>query len=183
MLLTGSLDMDVIIGDPDHSLLRRPSLHMILTCPRCATRYFAEDSQVWVTGRTVQCDECGEQWRAVGEAPPPPPPAFTPLDDPPPVVPTPASIAPAVIHIEPPAEAPEASPLFAARPARGRDKPGDVNAGLGRTLAIVFMLVVALVLAALVLREPLVRAFPALSGVYSSLGLPTFPPAHGAKGG
>jgi len=54
---------------------------MILTCPRCATRYLANPLQVWATGRTVQCAACGQRWRAVGEgvrsvsepaAPPPP---------------------------------------------------------------------------------------------------------------
>lgn len=40
---------------------------MILTCPRCATRYLADAIQVWTTGRTVQCEACGQRWRAVGE--------------------------------------------------------------------------------------------------------------------
>lgn len=40
---------------------------MILTCPRCATRYLADPLLVWATGRTVQCAACGQRWRAVGE--------------------------------------------------------------------------------------------------------------------
>lgn len=53
---------------------------MILTCPRCATRYLADPLLVWATGRIVQCEACGQRWRAVGEgvrptpAPEPPPP-------------------------------------------------------------------------------------------------------------
>lgn len=39
---------------------------MILTCPRCATRYLADDSQVWADGRIVRCEACGRQWRAYG---------------------------------------------------------------------------------------------------------------------
>jgi predicted Zn finger-like uncharacterized protein len=40
---------------------------MILTCPRCATRYLVDPLQVWSGGRNVQCDACGQRWRAVGE--------------------------------------------------------------------------------------------------------------------
>jgi len=40
---------------------------MILTCPRCATRFLVDPLHVWTTGRVVQCDVCGQRWRAVGE--------------------------------------------------------------------------------------------------------------------
>jgi len=45
---------------------------MILTCPRCASRYLADPAEVWTTGRTVQCGSCGQRWRAVGQGSRPP---------------------------------------------------------------------------------------------------------------
>ena len=35
---------------------------MILTCPDCDTQYFAEDSTIGDSGRTVKCATCGHSW-------------------------------------------------------------------------------------------------------------------------
>ncbi|MCR9268651.1 MAG: MJ0042-type zinc finger domain-containing protein [Henriciella sp.] len=35
---------------------------MILTCPECETQYFAEDSTIGDSGRTVKCATCGHSW-------------------------------------------------------------------------------------------------------------------------
>lgn len=35
---------------------------MILTCPDCETQYFAEDSTIGDSGRTVRCAACGHSW-------------------------------------------------------------------------------------------------------------------------
>ncbi|MEM6534064.1 MAG: MJ0042-type zinc finger domain-containing protein [Pseudomonadota bacterium] len=35
---------------------------MILTCPECDTQYFAEDSTIGDSGRTVKCAACGHSW-------------------------------------------------------------------------------------------------------------------------
>lgn len=35
---------------------------MILTCPQCETQYFADDSTIGDTGRTVKCAACGHSW-------------------------------------------------------------------------------------------------------------------------
>jgi len=35
---------------------------MILTCPECETQYFAEDSTIGESGRTVKCATCGHSW-------------------------------------------------------------------------------------------------------------------------
>jgi predicted Zn finger-like uncharacterized protein len=35
---------------------------MILTCPSCETQYFADDSTIGESGRTVKCDACGHSW-------------------------------------------------------------------------------------------------------------------------
>ena len=40
---------------------------MILTCPRCATRYVVGEDQVGPQGRKVKCSACGEIWRAAEE--------------------------------------------------------------------------------------------------------------------
>lgn len=35
---------------------------MILTCPECETQYFANDSTIGESGRTVKCATCGHSW-------------------------------------------------------------------------------------------------------------------------
>ncbi len=35
---------------------------MILTCPNCETQYFAEDSTIGESGRTVKCAACDHSW-------------------------------------------------------------------------------------------------------------------------
>ena len=35
---------------------------MILTCPSCSTHYFADDSTIGESGRTVKCAACGHSW-------------------------------------------------------------------------------------------------------------------------
>ena len=35
---------------------------MILTCPSCETQYFADDSTIGESGRTVKCAACGTSW-------------------------------------------------------------------------------------------------------------------------
>jgi predicted Zn finger-like uncharacterized protein len=40
---------------------------MILTCPRCATRYVVDDAEVRAEGRRVRCSACGEEWRVYPE--------------------------------------------------------------------------------------------------------------------
>lgn len=37
-------------------------LTMILTCPSCATRYYADDSSIGAAGRSVRCASCTHTW-------------------------------------------------------------------------------------------------------------------------
>jgi predicted Zn finger-like uncharacterized protein len=41
---------------------------MILTCPSCETQYFADDSTIGESGRTVKCAACGHNWFVRPEA-------------------------------------------------------------------------------------------------------------------
>lgn len=43
---------------------------MILTCPRCATRFLVGDDQIPASGREVRCGACDEQWTAFGRGEP-----------------------------------------------------------------------------------------------------------------
>lgn len=48
---------------------------MILVCPSCDTRYFADDSAVGKEGRRVRCASCGHSWFAKTQEEGAPPPA------------------------------------------------------------------------------------------------------------
>lgn len=43
---------------------------MILTCPNCDTQYFAEDSTIGESGRSVKCAACDHSWFVGGSASP-----------------------------------------------------------------------------------------------------------------
>ena len=163
---------------------------MILTCPRCATRYLVDDLQVWSTGRTVQCDECGRRWRAAGagvrpgsaQAAPEPsggePVARRPQFQPDVRTPDEASDIPTARADSAPA--PETAPsgggsLFApARPTRRA--PAAVTRGrqirllmpLGWAAALVLVVALAWAIAR---RDDVVRAVPGAAGAYSAVGL------------
>lgn len=166
---------------------------MILTCPRCATRYLVDADQLWSTGRTVQCDACGQRWRAAGSGARPPVPAAVPPTvvppephpghNPEPGRPTAEPLtAPTATDIEfPPVPGfkphdpptpiipPPESALFLQPPKRPT-RTGHGPPGLGRAMAILFM--IGMVLAVLVLfQDVITKAAPALAPVYSALGL------------
>lgn len=161
---------------------------MILTCPRCATRYLVDEGLVWITGRTVQCDSCGQRWRAVGAGVAPKPPPAPSAEDPgnevtaPVVEPDPPNFTPLVPEITPPAtqaevREPEPESLFA--PIRRETRAPKAKALPGPTRLVVIWVTVLVIVVALAVgvakRDDLVRAVPALAGVYQAVGLPAGP--------
>ena len=82
---------------------------MILTCPKCATRYFVDDGKFAGGPREVECDQCGALWTASTEG-------------------SPQDAAEPGLKLDPPkavpSEAPgeQAAPLFA--PPRGGARAG-----------------------------------------------------------
>ncbi len=101
---------------------------MILTCPRCASRYFVADGQVGPGGRRVRCAECAETWAAQ------PPKGSPALES------TPAAASPDTV-----------SPLFAAaRPkAKGALPPGLAGVAVALVLLMALVFVFRTELAAL----------------------------------
>ena len=138
---------------------------MILTCPKCATR-FSVDAEI-PEGRRVKCDSCGEVWT--------PRPAAPPAMDPPVAEPIPEA-APIVDPIPAEADVPLAarpfpelgsndSPLFSAsRPLRPQVRSNG-------PLLLVLILLVVIVILALVFHRQVVAAAPWLEPLYAALGL------------
>ncbi len=142
---------------------------MILTCPECATSYFAADSAIG-EGRVVRCSACGSSWRA-------------------------QSSKPLELRVDPEAGAIAAEPLspdeelFSTPPS---ELPGDVLpkafraraqaerrmreaatqgavwAGMGASLALILVL-------AAVFRGDVVRLWPSAAGAYAAVRLPVNP--------
>jgi predicted Zn finger-like uncharacterized protein len=170
---------------------------MILTCPKCATRYLVEDSEMRAEGRKVRCSVCGEEWRvergaaADDESPPPLAPVADHLG-------TNAAesggvevaaagdaeaAATSVLAAEPlslpPREAPapaEDSPFVSPIGARARTpaKPAPKpRSGANWGLAALVILAVVVILFGF--RREIVRAWPAAGGVYAALGIPATP--------
>jgi predicted Zn finger-like uncharacterized protein len=150
---------------------------MILTCPECATSYFVDDSRIKV-GRQVKCSNCGARWVAATEAGTAAPAAPAPAAAPKPA-PAPAPAKAYVVDdlvVEGPETAAEAAAAAkaakAAKPAKPetsarREANGKVMIWAGSAAVIV-----ALVAAALVFRDQVVRAWPASGKAYTSVGVP-----------
>lgn len=140
---------------------------MILTCPKCASRYFVDDARIGSNGRTVRCAGCGNAWKALpdsGEADLPL--ALTPDV----TAPTPA------FELGASGEAERAAPL----PKRLRDEAlekrrtreaiaaGAIWAGMGAGF-------IAIVLGAVLFRIDVVRLWPQAAGAYAFARMPVNP--------
>ena len=136
---------------------------MILTCPNCATRFFADDGAFGAAGRRVKCDACGEVWTAVSHAVAP---ASETGSQYPSDGEADADVVVVVVNNE--AAAPvEAAPLFVDRGARARVAPPTGNPRMLGLVILLFVVVAGL----LIFQRAIERSFPGATTFYQSLGL------------
>lgn len=167
---------------------------MILTCPRCATRFLVEEEEIPPDGRKVRCGDCGEEWLAEPQlaqeaGPTAEAEAEAEAAEPPPAHQASGSDWRPAAQAEPalsPAEVPGAPAMVAPIvTARTRPRVRRPARGPGLVLALAAAVVIVLLALAVLLRGQIVRAWPASAPIYRSLGLrplapPPGPPApHG----
>lgn len=87
---------------------------MIITCPRCSTRYVIDPAVLVPNGRAVGCTNCGHHWT---QAPPAPGDVAPAAEPPPPVPPAPAE------------EGAEAPPAEQSPAESSPESPADVESG------------------------------------------------------
>ena len=126
---------------------------MILTCPKCATRFFADDDTIGPAGRRVECNACGEIWSSAG------------VND---VVESSSRTHPDIEAATGDESATAAAPLFVERASPSRktlSRPSRAPLVIG-----LFILAFAIV-GLFVFQQEIERIFPGASTVYQSLGL------------
>lgn len=162
----GFLDIRAEIGDLGGGFARASdSVVMILTCPECATGYFVDDAQMRPGGRAVRCAACGARWTAYPEGP---------LE----LVSSPEEGA---LAKAPGEEAVEAAPLTAddlprAFRARAEDEKRMRRAAVsGAVWAGAALILVAVIGAAVIFREDVVRIWPRSASAYAAVGLTVNP--------
>lgn len=171
---------------------------MILTCPKCATRFLVDDSAVRAGGRKVRCSVCGEEWRVDpgAEATEDLRPALAPVAD---SLATDA-VSPAEIEVLADSDADTAAtsvvgaePLSLA-PRRAAPPPANETSivspigararlpakaaprsRLGASWGLVVLVILAIVVTLFGFRREIVRVWPTAGGIYASLGIPTTP--------
>ena len=140
---------------------------MILTCPKCASRYFLPDLQVGPAGRVVKCAQCKTTWRAhpqSGQAgePAPEPPGL----DPNPLEAFPDPEAEFALAAQRRSEILRDQKAAAERKARQSAMVGaSVWAGLAAAVVLVLVM-------AVVFRAKAVELWPGTASAYAAIGLP-----------
>jgi len=137
---------------------------MILTCPECATGYLVDDAQVPSAGRQVRCSACGTRWTAY---PTPQPPLELVPSAPEAASSKPAAPARPAIASLPGVELPR---VFRDRVEEERRLRRAALSGAGWAAAL--LVVAAAAVAAILFREPVVRAWPQAASVYAAVGFP-----------
>lgn len=140
---------------------------MILTCPACATRYQADESNFLPAGRNVRCAKCGSVWHQ--SAPEPegePEPVFVAPEPPPPSASEPppreqAYMQSPSFEVEPQEQIPQTPSLW----------PRRLLLGVG--CAGLAAIVVLIGWTATVYRQQIVAKWPQSASFYSKLGIQT----------
>ncbi len=142
---------------------------MILTCPECATSYFAADSAIG-DGRSVRCSSCGASWRVEPQKP-----LELRVDPEAGALAAEPLSADEELFSRPPSELPGdvlprafRAKAQAERRVREAAVQGAVWAGMGAALALVLVL-------AVVFRGDVVRVMPSAAGAYAAVRLPVNP--------
>ena len=152
---------------------------MILTCPRCATRYTVEASKFPAEGRNVRCAKCGHVWHQAGPEAEAQADLAEPAPMPQPVAPVPVFAAPepeaprrsafvAPTAPEPSSEVDETEPV--ARPQRARS-PILAIVGWAGLVATVLLIGWATVN----FRQNITMLWPKAASLYATLGLEVNP--------
>ncbi|WP_396595184.1 MJ0042-type zinc finger domain-containing protein [Brevundimonas sp. R86498] len=138
---------------------------MILTCPSCATSYFAPDGAIPPAGRKVRCQSCAHVWHATTEEPL----ELTAAAD--------AAPEPAVVSEPPPVApetpAPEIPKAFRARAEQQRRlRRAATHGAVWAGLASMF---VGLLTAGWLFRVEVVDLYPRAAAAYAMIGSPVNP--------
>ncbi len=158
---------------------------MILTCPRCATRFLVNSAAIGAAGREVRCGRCGNAWfaaedggveAAVAPAPPaePEPAPLPDAEDSSEDRPPPAQEL--SIHAEKPL-----GPVRSA-PPRANVPPDDPNRRRWPVRMAWVALIAVLIgigAAASLYREEVIAVLPAAEPAYAAIGIESEPPGFG----
>jgi len=135
---------------------------MILTCPNCATRFFANDEAIGPVGRRVECDACGTIWMSSKNVSP------RPVWE---IVPNAAKQETGgETAFENDASVAASTPLFVERGVVARKK-ATKRSGIGLTVGLFVVILVVAAAAFLIFQRPIEQAFPGATAVYQALGL------------
>lgn len=141
---------------------------MILTCPSCATSYFAPDDAFPPGGRKVRCQSCAHVWHATSEEP-------LTLQA---TAPAPAEIVKAVAASEPPpvapeTPAPELPKAFRARAEQQRRvRRAATHGAVWGGLASMFA---GILIGSWAFKEDIVDLWPRAAAAYAMVGAPVNP--------
>lgn len=143
---------------------------MILTCPSCATSYFAPDEAIGPAGRTVRCKSCKHTWRATLEEPLELSVSSTPGEAVAAARETPPASTPESLAETPAPELPRAFRARAEQQRRLRRAAAQGAAWAG--IASIFA---ALIGAAWLFRVEVVEMAPRAAAAYAAVGLTVNP--------